>query len=179
MTGGTLRYLWDDVRWGFLEWMASEVAGHWLMPRALRRVLYRALRIDVRTFGVSSKVTITGGWRLRIGERTFVNHGCYLEAAGGLTIGADCLIAPQVSVFTSTHPVDESGRFGREPEQRPVVIGDRCWLGARSTVLPGVTIVDGVTVAAGALVTQDCDVPGVWGGVPAKLLRRSVPATPS
>jgi maltose O-acetyltransferase len=177
MSGRLRTSLREDLGWGLAEWVVSAVAGHWLMPRVLRRPVYRAMRLDVRTYGVSSGVTITGGWRLRIGERTFVNHACYLEAVGGLTIGADCLLAPQVSVFTSTHDVDETGAFSPTPVHLPVSIGDRCWLGARATVLPGVRIVDDVTVAAGAVVVSDCDVAGVWGGVPARLLRpRSVPA---
>jgi maltose O-acetyltransferase len=180
MSGRLAGSLRQDLGWGPAEWVVSAVAGHWLMPRVARRWIYRLLRVDVRTYGVSSGVTITGGWRLRIGERTFVNHACFLEAVGGLTIGADCLLAPQVSVFTSTHDVDATGTFSPEPVHRPVVIGDRCWLGARATILPGVRIVDGVTVAAGAVVVRDCDLPGVWGGVPARLITaRTAPTAAS
>jgi maltose O-acetyltransferase len=173
--GRLVRSLREDLTWGFVEWLASAVAGHWLMPRVLRRGLYCLLGLDVRTYGVSSQVTITGGWHLRIGQRTFVNHECYLEAIGGLSIGSDCLLAPQVSIFTSTHEVSGSGAFSPQPRHGPVAIGDRCWLGARSTVLPGVRIGDDVTVAAGAVVVRDCEVPGVYGGVPARLIRPRIP----
>jgi maltose O-acetyltransferase len=44
------------------------------------------------------------------------------------------------------------------------------------TVLPGVTIADDVVVAAGAVVTADCPEPGVYAGVPARLVRSTVPA---
>jgi maltose O-acetyltransferase len=161
----------EDLTWGFAEWIVSGVAGHWLVPRVARRCLYRLMRLDVRTYGVSSGVTITGGWHLRIAERTFVNHGCYLEAVGGLSIGSDSLLAPQVSIFTSTHDAEGNGAMSRKPAHRPVVIGDRCWLGARSVVLPGVRIADHVTIAAGAVVSRDCSVPGVYGGVPARLIK--------
>jgi maltose O-acetyltransferase len=52
-----------------------------------------------------------------------------------------------------------------------VRIGDRCWIGARATILPGVSIGDGTVVAAGAVVTKDCEPDALYAGVPARRLR--------
>jgi maltose O-acetyltransferase len=52
-----------------------------------------------------------------------------------------------------------------------VTIGDRVWLGVGAIVLPGVTIADDVVVGAGAVVTRDCPVPGLYAGVPAVRVR--------
>jgi maltose O-acetyltransferase len=57
------------------------------------------------------------------------------------------------------------------PSYHGVRIGDRCWIGARATILPGVSIGDGTVVAAGAVVTKDCEPGAVYGGVPARRLR--------
>jgi acetyltransferase-like isoleucine patch superfamily enzyme len=53
----------------------------------------------------------------------------------------------------------------------PVVIGDRCYIATRATVLPGVTIGEGAVVAAGAVVTRDVEPYCVVGGVPARVIR--------
>lgn len=53
----------------------------------------------------------------------------------------------------------------------PIVIGDKVWIGANATVLPGVTIGKGAIVAAGAVVHRDVPPFTVVGGVPARILR--------
>ncbi|HEX6351461.1 DapH/DapD/GlmU-related protein [Actinophytocola sp.] len=53
----------------------------------------------------------------------------------------------------------------------PVYIGPDVWLGARATVLRGVRVGAGATVAAGAVVTRDVDPGSTVGGVPARVIR--------
>lgn len=55
-------------------------------------------------------------------------------------------------------------RFGK------IVVGDNCFLGFRSTILPGVTIGENSIVGACALVTKDVSPNSVVGGVPAKFI---------
>lgn len=51
-------------------------------------------------------------------------------------------------------------------------IGENCFLGARSLVLPGVTVGNNCIVAAGAIVTQDVPPFSIVAGNPARVLRR-------
>jgi acetyltransferase-like isoleucine patch superfamily enzyme len=55
---------------------------------------------------------------------------------------------------------------------RPVTIGDDCWIGGHSVILPGVTIGKGCTVAAGSIVTRDVPDWSVVMGQPAKVVRK-------
>ncbi|MDF9717277.1 acyltransferase [Nocardioides sp. ChNu-153] len=147
------------------------VAGSALVPRPLRWLVYRAAGLDVRTRNVFSGVTITGS-ALSVGERTFVNHDCYLDVARGrIEIGADCHLAPQVMVLTATHGRDEDGRTSRDAEYLTTRVGDNVWLGARATLLPGAVVEDGCVVAAGAVVTGRLTSGGVYAGVPARRVR--------
>lgn len=57
------------------------------------------------------------------------------------------------------------------PVAGQVSIGDSCWLGARATILPGVTIGEGTIIGAGAVVTEDCKPGAVYAGVPARRIR--------
>jgi maltose O-acetyltransferase len=103
-----------------------------------------------------------------IGSDTFINRGCHFDAVppGTVTIGANCLLGPEVMILTALHADD----VARATTRRSVVVGDGCWLAARTVILPGVTVGDGATVAAGAVVTRDVPDGQVVGGVPARTL---------
>jgi maltose O-acetyltransferase len=162
-----------DVRSGLVHLFLNTFGGAPLTPRAVRYVVYRLGGVRTQTANIADGCRLRGRSVLTIGSGTFVNRECYIEAAAPVRIGRDCHLAMQVMIITSTHD-EAGGRVGRV-RALPVVLGDRCWLGARVTVLPGVTIGDDVVVAAGAVVSRDCPGPGRYGGVPARPLRRSVP----
>jgi maltose O-acetyltransferase len=142
-----------------------------LLPLAVRQGLLRlaGVRLGPVTWGLercwfeSEHVTI--------GTGSGVNAGCWFEGHGRIVIGRDCLIGPEVMIITSVHEIGDDGGVAREPSYREVRIHDGCWLGARVTVLPGVTIGPRTIVAAGAVVTKDCGPDAVYAGVPARRLR--------
>jgi len=105
--------------------------------------------------------------KLRIGAHSIVNRDCLLDGRGGITLGENVSLAPGVMILTSDHLKDDPF-FG--VRDRPVAVGDYVWIGARATILPGVTIGRGAVVAAGALVTRDVPPYAVVGGVPAKII---------
>lgn len=148
----------------------DSVLGSALVPRPARWLGYRALGVRTQTSNIFPGVVIAGPpHNLTLGPGTFVNRGVYFEAVAPISIGANCKLGPQVMVVTSHHDVTGSG-VARVRSGLPVTIGDRVWMGARVTVLPGVRIAADVVVAAGAVVASDCDRPGLWGGVPARFL---------
>lgn len=53
----------------------------------------------------------------------------------------------------------------------PVIIGKNVWIGDKATILPGVTIGDGVVVAANSVVTKDVPSYCIVGGNPAKVIK--------
>ncbi|GLY68920.1 acyltransferase [Amycolatopsis taiwanensis] len=143
-----------------------------LVPRPLRLAGYRALGGRIHSGNIFPGLRVMGPLRnLEIGRRTFLNHGCYLETVGEIRIGEGCQFGPQVMIVTSHHDRLPDGTVSRAPRPRPVVIGDRVWVGARAQILPGVRVAPDVVIAAGAVVTRDCPVPGVYAGVPARLVQ--------
>ncbi|MHB1570667.1 MAG: acyltransferase [Solirubrobacteraceae bacterium] len=108
---------------------------------------------------------------ISIGSGAAVSAGCWFEGNGRIEIGCDCLIGPEVLILTSTHAFGPDGEIARKSEARNVRIGDGSWLGARVMIMPGLTIGAGAVVAAGAVVTRDCDAGGLYAGVPARRLR--------
>lgn len=132
----------------------------------MSRITGRAVPASFRLF---PPFTTDCGKNTRIGERVFVNSGCRFQDQGGITIGDDTLIGHNVVIATLNHDLDPSQRATTVP--RPVVIGDRVWVGSNATILPGVAIGEGAVVAAGAVVTKDVPARTVVGGVPARTIR--------
>jgi maltose O-acetyltransferase len=111
--------------------------------------------------------------KARIGARTWIGRRCCLDLRGGLEIGADVSVSPEVMILTSAHDVN-SPKF--DLTVAAVVIEDNVWIGSRATVLPGVKIGRGAVVAAGAVVTRDVDPLTIVGGVPARQIGARDPA---
>lgn len=85
--------------------------------------------------------------------QNLMHTGCYFSNARGgkITIGSGTVIAPNVGIVTTHHDLSDVAQH-LEPED--VVIGRNCWLGMGAVILPGVTLGDGVVVAANAVVTR-------------------------
>ena len=111
-----------------------------------------------------------GGRGLRFGRNVFVNHGCTAMDFGGIDIGDDVLIGPNVQLISSGHPLDPARRR-REITTAPIRIGRGAWLAAGATVLQGVTVGEDAVVAAGAVVTKDVPPRALVAGVPARVIR--------
>lgn len=136
---------------------------------------------DVHLSGSSS---IVGGRvfsdpELRIGNRTFIGHGCSFSIAKSIFIGDDVLIAGRCTLSDySGHPVNPERRAANvqvDPEEvRPVRIENKVWLGKGVVVLPGVTIGEGAVVGAATVVTKDVPAGCICVGNPGRLLQRSV-----
>lgn len=118
-------------------------------------------------------VTIYHGWEVRgsrtlaIGARSSIGNDAILDARGGLTIGEDVNLSTGVHIWTGQHDWN-SPDFAYVAA--PVAVGNRVWLSARVTVLPGVRIGEGAVVAAGAVVTRDVPPYALAAGVPAKVI---------
>lgn len=108
------------------------------------------------------------GGRIEIGRCVYVNYGCSISAHRLVRIGDSCLIGQYALIMDSDyHSADDHSSLG---EVRPVVIGNRVWIGARAMVLKGVTIGDGACVAAGSVVTRDVPAGATVAGVPARVV---------
>jgi acetyltransferase-like isoleucine patch superfamily enzyme len=111
-----------------------------------------------------------GGRNLRFGRNIFVNHGCTAMDFGGIEIGDDVMLGPNVQLISSGHPLDPETRRSRIT-MAPIRIGRGVWIAAGATVLQGVTVGDDAVVAAGAVVTKDVPPRTLVAGVPARVIR--------
>ena len=100
--------------------------------------------------------------QIQIGDNTYLHQRTELRCRESITIGNDCAISWDVQILDTDYH-----RLDGQPDASPVRIGDRVWIGARATVLKGVSIGDGAVVAAGALVTRPVPAGHIVRGVPA------------
>ncbi|AKL99566.1 sugar O-acetyltransferase [Burkholderia pyrrocinia] len=112
----------------------------------------------------------TGGAGMKIGRNVFVNQNCTFYDLGGLEIGDDVMIGPNVSLITSGHPVEPSRRRDFVVA-KSITIERNVWIGAGATIIGGVTVGENSVVAAGAVVTKDVPPNTLVGGNPATVIR--------
>jgi maltose O-acetyltransferase len=150
--------------------LTNAVLASRLLPRSLRWLLLRAYGVQAATRNISHGCWF-GGRDIHIGRSTFVNFGCVFDNLAPVRIGARCDIGMQAAFLTSTHQPGAPERRAGALAGKPVSVGDGCWIGARVTVMPGVTVGDGCVIAAGAVVTRDCEPHGLYAGTPAQRVR--------
>ena len=111
------------------------------------------------------------GKQISIGKRFFANFNFVVLDEAHVTIGDDCFIGPNVSIYTACHSTDPVERNSRREWAKPVIIGNNVWIGGSVTILPGVTIADNVTIGAGSVVTRDIPSNSVAAGNPCKVIK--------
>lgn len=94
---------------------------------------------------------------------------------GLVTIGDRVLFGPYVSIFAATHETEVQSRRDGVEFARPVTIGNDCWIGGQTTILPGVAIGNGCTIGAGSVVTKDIPPFSVAVGSPARVIKKVSP----
>ncbi len=180
------RWWYDNIRWIWrkvthevnycLRWFIS------LTPGALGRYLRRNYW-GIGTVG--KNVTIDEGcWvshpeKLILGKNVGVNKGSRFNAAGKIKIGNNCLIGPEVIVWSQNHNFTRRDVPINMQECRylEVILEEDVWVAARATILPGVRIGKGAIVSAGAVVTKDVAPYTIVAGVPAQKIKDRVAAS--
>ena len=114
------------------------------------------------------------GTHIRVGKRFFANFNWLVLDEAFVTIGDDCFIGPNVSIYTACHSTNPIERNSRNEWAKPVTIGNNVWIGGSVTILPGVSIGDNVTIGAGSVVVKDIPSNVLVVGNPAKIVKNII-----
>lgn len=136
-----------------------------------RKLLYELLEHAGKGLWIEPPFYCDYGYNIRTGKNVFFNFNCVVLDVMEVTIGNDVLIGPNVQIYTATHPLDAKTRKSWLEYAKPVTIGNDVWIGGSAVIYPGVSIGDGVVVAAGAVVTKSAPPNVVIGGNPAKIIK--------
>ena len=119
---------------------------------------------------------IGGVEHLVVGRGAFINTDVTIGANADVVLGERVHLGPGVRLLPTTHEIGPHEQRAGATAGLPIRIGDGAWLGAGVMVLGGVTVGNGCVVAAGAVVHVDTEPDTVYGGVPARLIRRLPPS---
>ena len=112
------------------------------------------------------------GKQISVGRRFFANFNFTVLDEAPVTIGDDCFIGPNVSIYTACHSTDPVERNSRREWALPVTIGNNVWIGGSVTILPGIKIGDNVTIGAGSVVVNDIPDGCIAVGNPCRVVRK-------
>lgn len=120
----------------------------------------------------TSKVVGVQNIQIGIGTYPGYNPGVYIQGTGSLTIGNYTHIGQNSGILSGGHNVYNH----LELTKSQTVIGDYCWIGMNSIVLPGVSLGNHTIVAAGSIVTKSFPSGNVIiGGNPAQIIKELNP----
>ncbi len=162
-------------------YMLAEILLRLCIHPRLRAVCLRLLGAkigrNVRIYECRFINVRDGFGKLHIGDDVHIGTDCLLDLEGPLAIGRGSTLSPRTVVMTHADPGSAHGSpwCERFPvEVRGVVVGDDCWIGASAALLSGTRIADRVVVGACALVRGSLESGGIYAGVPARRIDRTI-----
>lgn len=123
----------------------------------------------IRCTGVISEL----GVGLEIGDNTGLGHNSFINAQGGVSIGNDVIIGPNVSILAENHVFVSSDELIRLQgvNRIGIKIDNNVWIGANVTILDGVQIGTGCVIGAGSVVTKSLPSYSIAVGNPCKVVK--------
>lgn len=152
------------------------------MFRLLQRLFSQVLRkiwptlglVHGRNLCISRRCFFDYPKQVKFGNDVFVNKFCqfhigYSDAT--IVIGDNVWIGMDVCFICPTHEIGSSKQRAGKRIYDGIVVGKGTWIGARCTILPGVSIGEGCIIAAGSIVNRNVPDNTIYGGSPAKYIK--------
>jgi putative colanic acid biosynthesis acetyltransferase WcaF len=157
--GLMVRLLWYFVNAFFVQTPLN--SSSWLKSKLLR--LFGA-KIG-KGVVLKPSLNVKYPWNLEIGDYSWIGEGAWLDSLEKIKIGNHCCISQGVYFCTGNHDWTDPAF---ELIVNPITVEDGAWVGARVTVLPGVTVGSHSVLAAGSIVSQNTDPNMIYVGNPAQ-----------
>ena len=161
-----------------------ELVADRMFARSQSQIINQAESAELRsqllkeTFGRTGKkiymepvINFDYGYNIFVGENFYANFNCTFLDVSTIEIGDNCMFAPNVQLYTATHPLHPVKRNSGLEYAKPIKIGNNVWLGGGVIVTPGVTLGNNVVVGAGSVVTKSFPDNVVIAGNPARIIK--------
>lgn len=117
---------------------------------------------------IKNNVIIKSPWNLVVGDYCWLGEGCWIDNLDKVTIGNNVCISQGALLLTGNHDYTDPSMPYRNG---PIGIEDGVWIGAQSTVCPGVTVHRNAILTVGSIATKSMDAGGIYQGNPAVKIR--------
>jgi putative colanic acid biosynthesis acetyltransferase WcaF len=167
----TFNNSWYNPGRGFL----TRTLWHFVNALFLQNSLNQSSRIKItilRLFGakigtgvvLKPSINVKYPWNLEIGDYSWIGENAWLDSLAPITIGKNACLSQGVYFCTGNHDWSDP-TFGLVVKS--ITIEDGAWVGARATVLPGVTVKSHCIIAAGSVIAKDTEPYMIYAGNPA------------
>lgn len=152
-----------------------------IMQRVFWRAVYEgyrskyAIKQSFRFNGVH--ILLYGDGEIIFGSDSYIGGFSTVNAGNDnkVVVGDRCSISHNVRIYTQTADADSDfSKPIKSTKSGDVVIGDYCWIGANVFINPGIEIGSNSVVGANSVVTKNIPQGEIWGGVPARLIRKKL-----
>ncbi len=120
---------------------------------------------------IKPRVSIKYPWKLSIGENSWIGEQVWIDNLDQVTIGKNCCLSQGSFLLCGNHDYKKSSF---DLITKPIVLEDGAWIGAKSTVCPGVTVHTHAVLSVGSVATTDLLAYSIYQGVPAAKIRERV-----
>jgi putative colanic acid biosynthesis acetyltransferase WcaF len=127
----------------------------WWCPARLRVSILRAFGAEIGAgVVIRHRVRVLWPWKLRIADNVWIGESAWLLNLEMIDIGHDVCVSQDAFLCTGSH-LRRSPTF--DYDNGPIVLESAVWIGARATVLRGVTVGRGAVVSAGGVIRKDVE----------------------
>lgn len=112
------------------------------------------------------------GSHIEVGKNFFANYNCTIIDVAKVKIGDNCMLAPNVAIYTAGHPIHPDSRNTAYEYGIEVTVGDNVWIGGNTVIVPGVHIGSSTVIGAGSVVTKDIPDWVIAAGNPCRVIRK-------
>lgn len=159
-----IKYCVRSLIFSFFNKMSS------LIRESEKYLLIKSLKACGENCSFYMPIYIAGPENVELGDKVSIAPFVHIWGHGGLNIGNRVMIGSNSVITTLTHDYNQDVMFGTLIKKR-IVIEDDVWIGAHSTILPGITVGKGAVVGAGSVVTKDVAPYSIVVGVPARCFK--------
>ena len=116
-------------------------------------------------------VNIKYPWFLTIGDYSWIGEDVWIDNLTDVKIGSNCCISQGAMLLCGNHNFKKS-TF--DLIVKPITLEDGVWIGAKTTVCPGVIAKSHSVLTVGSILSQDMEPYTIYRGNPATFVKKRI-----